>query len=88
MAITTKNGAVVADEQMEAMAAMFERGEWPEGRSRVVRGRPLLFGEELKAISFKVSARKVSALDGKAAAAGMSRSDYLRELVDKDLTSA
>lgn len=88
MAITTKNGVVITDEQMEALADMFERGEWPEGESRVVRGRPRMFGDELQSVTFKAPQRKVSALDRKAAEAGMSRSDYLRRLVDRDLARA
>ena len=88
MAITTKNGVVITDEQMEALADMFERGEWPEGESRVVRGRPRMFGDELQSVTFKAPRRKVSALDRKAAEAGMSRSDYLRRLVDRDLARA
>ena len=88
MSITTKNGSFVTEEQMEAVAEAFERGEWPEGETRIVRGRPRMFDEKLRSVSFKETGRKISALDRKASAAGMSRSDYLRKLVDQDLATA
>jgi predicted DNA binding CopG/RHH family protein len=47
-----------------------------------------MFGEELQSVTFKVPARKVEAIDRKAARLDVSRSDYLRSLVDKDLATA
>ncbi len=88
MPITTKNGSVVSDEQLEALAEMFERGEWPAGETRVVRGRPLKFGEELASVTFKIPRRELSEVDARAKHEGMSRSDYLRRLVDRDLALA
>lgn len=88
MPITTKNGSVVSDEQLEALAEMFERGEWPVGETRVVRGRPLKFGEELASVTFKLPRRELSEVDARAKHEGMSRSDYLRRLVDRDLALA
>ena len=67
---------------------MFERGEWPAGETRVVRGRPLKFGEELAAVTFKIPRRELSEVDARAKHEGMSRSDYLRRLVDRDLALA
>lgn len=88
MSITTKNGSVVSDEQLEALAEMFECGEWPEGETRIVRGRPLKFGEELASVTFKIPRRELSEVDARAKHEGMSRSDYLRRLVDRDLALA
>ena len=85
MSIVTKNGVELTDELMEQIAEAFERGEWPGTESRVVQGRPLMLGEKLRSVSFKVPSRKVDALDQKAARLDMSRSDYLRHLVDSDL---
>jgi hypothetical protein len=85
MSITTKNGVILTDEMMEQIAEAFERGEWPGTESQIIRGRPLMFGEELQSVTFKASARKVAALDQKAATFDMSRSDYLRRLLDNDL---
>jgi hypothetical protein len=85
MSITTKNGITLTDEMMEQIAEAFEHGEWPGTESRIVQGRPLMFGEELQSVTFKAPARKVAALDQKAATLDMSRSDYLRRLLDNDL---
>ena len=88
MGLITKNGIELTDEMIEQIAEAFERGEWPGGESRIVQGRPLMFGEELQSVTFKVPIRKVAALDRKAAGLDMSRSDYLRRLLDEDLASA
>lgn len=88
MPITTKNGSVVSDEQLEALAEMFERGEWPEGQTRILRGRPLKLGEELASVTFKIPRRELTEVDARAQNEGISRSDYLRRLVDRDLALA
>lgn len=84
----TSNGTAFTDEQLEEMAQMFERGEWPEGVTCIVRGRPLKFGEELASVTFKLPQRKLIEVDGRAKKEGISRSDYLRRLVDRDLAPA
>jgi len=88
MGIKTKSGIELTDEMIEQIANAFERGEWPGTKSRIVQGRPLLLGEELQSITFKAPTRKVAALDRKAASLDMSRSDYLRRLLDEDLAMA
>jgi len=59
MGITTKNGVGLTDEMMEQIAEAFERGEWPGSESKIVQGRPLMLGEELQSVTFKVPVRKV-----------------------------
>lgn len=86
--ITTKNGSVVSDEQLEALAEMFESGEWPAGETRIVRGRPLKLGEELTSVTFRIPRRELTEMDARAKDEGISRSDYLRRLVDRDLALA
>lgn len=87
MAVTTKNGTVFTDEQLEELADMFERGEWPAGHSRVVRGRPLKLGEELASVTFRLPRRELAEVDARAKSNGMTRSDYLRHLVDAELAT-
>ena len=48
----------------------------------------LKFGEPLQFVGFKDTPQKVAAMDERASKLGMSRSDYLRSLVRKDLASA
>jgi hypothetical protein len=79
----------VSSEEIERLAAPWEAGEVvgkPSGE--IIVGRPLKFGEELRPIGFKETAHKIDAIDRRAAALGMKRSDYLRWVVDKDLATA
>ena len=55
---------------------------------QIIVGRPLKFGEPLQFVGFKDTPQKVAAMDERASKLGMSRSDYLRSLVRKDLASA
>lgn len=88
MGIKTKSGIELSNEDLENIAEMFERGEWPEGESGVVVGRPLKLGEELRSVTFRVPVRKVDEIDKRASELNMSRSDYLRRLVDEDLKTS
>ena len=85
MGVVTKNGMVISDEQLEHIAEQFERGEWPEGETRIVRGRPHLFEEALKSVTYTDTASEIAAMDARAARLGLSRSEYLRALVRRDL---
>ncbi|MCL2806929.1 MAG: CopG family transcriptional regulator [Coriobacteriia bacterium] len=88
MSIKTKNGVELTDEMIEQIAKSFERGEWPGAKSKIVQGRPLMLGEDLQSVTFRVPIKKVAALDKRAASLSMSRSDYLRSLLDNDLLLA
>lgn len=90
----------VSDEEMEARFGVtgaqlreyeeiFARGELPgEPLPIKRRGRPLKFGEEMQFIGFKEPQATVSNMDMRASDLGMSRSDYLRHLVEQDLRAA
>lgn len=51
-------------------------------------GRPPLFDEPMQQVSFKETTDKVRAIDRRAGELGMRRSEYLRQLVDNDLSCA
>lgn len=78
---------ITADD-IERFSLPWEAGE-VEGIAAgpIIVGRPLKFGEELRPIGFKETPRKIDAIDKRATALGMKRSDYLRWLVDKDLSA-
>lgn len=89
MGITTKKGNYISDEQIEEWAEACERGEYPgKPTGEIIVGRPLKFGEEMKPVTFKETESKVVAINARAADLDMSRSDYLRWLVDQDLRTA
>ena len=83
-----KDGTIVPDSVIEEIADAFERGEWPGSETRILRGRPLKLGEQLQSVTYKDTVTRVSAMDRRAGDLGMSRSDYLRSLVGKDLAQA
>ncbi len=72
--------------KMEEEAAKGVLPGKPNGSIAV--GRPLMFGEELKPVTFKEPTRKIEAIDARALSLGLSRSDYLRSLVEADLALA
>ena len=76
----------VTDCQIAKWSKAAERGEYPGvPQGEIIVGRPLLFGEELKPVTFKEPKTRIIAIDARAKSLNMSRSDYLRSLVDKDL---
>ena len=60
----------------------------PSGPVVTGPGRPMKFGEEMRQVGFKEPLSRVALIDSRAAQLGLKRSDYLRELVDKDLAAA
>lgn len=75
----------MAASEVEALASDAEKGILHGEVRKVVMGRPLMFGEEMKQISFKEPVCKIDAIDMRASQLGMKRSDYLRYLIDEDL---
>ena len=64
------------------------RGELPGEPGTVSAGRPLKVGTALRMVGYKEVPETVEAIDRRAGSLGMTRSDYLRDLVRKDLASA
>lgn len=79
----------VTDEQLDAWEEDAAQGIFHgEPRGEVVVGRPLMFGQEMRQVGFKEPMRKIEAIDLRAKQLEMTRSDYLRHLVDEDLKLA
>lgn len=72
--------------EMEESADAYDRGEWPEGR-KTLMGRPLIRGSRLKSITYRDTEETIAQMEERAAHLNMSRSDYLRWLVEKDLAT-
>jgi len=76
----------VTARQIEEWSEAADRGDYPGvPKGGVIVGRPLLFNEELKPVTFKEPKTRILAIDERAKSLNMSRSDYLRSLVEKDL---
>ena len=79
----------VTEEQLDAWAEACERGEYPgKPTGEILVGRPLKFGEDMEPITFKETKSRIVAINERAAELDLSRSDYLRMLIDKDLERA
>lgn len=75
-----KSGKTLTDEEIEAMAEAFERGDYPGSWSGEVRvGRPRLSPEPLDVISFKAPHSAALAIKQAAEREGTSRSAFLRQ---------
>jgi len=76
----------ITAEQIKEWSDAIDLGEFPgTPKGKILVGRPRLFGDELKPVTFKEPLTKITAIDARAASLEMSRSDYLRYLVDNDL---
>ena len=79
-------GTTEAD--LEAEIDSFEKGEWDSADYGEPKfGRPLAFGEPMRPVTFKETESTIRKMDDRAASQGKSRSDYLRDLVKRDLAA-
>jgi len=88
MGYKKKDGSIISDEWMDATAAAAERGVLPGVvvATQAGAGRPKLYkDDELTTISFRLPQSRVRAIDSAIKQQGESRSQFLREAVDKAL---
>ena len=76
--------ADVAD--IERSSELYASGEWLSGKTRI--GYPRTLAGETVSITFRDSIETRDAIDAKASRENKSRSDYLRDLVARDLATA
>jgi hypothetical protein len=89
MGYKKKDGTVITDEWMDALAEAAEKDRLPGAvlSTETHAGRPRMYGDdELKTISFRLPLSRISAIERAAKHKGKSRSDFLRDAVDKALT--
>ena len=75
----------VTDEQLDFLAADYESGDWKGRLGPVVQGRPRLYEEEMRTVSFRIPASRLQAIDAHAERNGKSRSEFLRQAIDDAL---
>ena len=78
----------ISAERLDAIDEQASRGVLPGESGPVSAGRPLKFGTALKMVGYKEVPETVEAIDRRASSLGMTRSDYLRNLVRQDLAHA
>lgn len=83
-----KNGTVVDDDTLEAMAAEWESGAWEGHVENVVVGVPKeAADDEMTVVSFRMPKTRVDAVDAAAARLGVSKSEFYRRAVDRELAA-
>lgn len=76
----------MTEDEMDAIAAEYESDNWDASSlGKVAMGRPTLYDQPMRSVTFKEYAPTVVKIDLRAESLGMSRSDYIRGLIDRDL---
>lgn len=87
MAFKTASGRALSDADLDAMAAEYEQGSWSEPESKVSPGRPKLYEEDMETVSFRLPRSRVDAVEAAAKREGISKSEFYRRAIDKELLS-
>ncbi len=90
-AYTAANGQVVADEMIDTWCESYEHGEFPDGEHTVggiVHGRPPLSSEGTVTLSVKIPLGMKEAIRRRAAAEGMTPSEFARAALSEKLLAA
>jgi len=85
MEVKTINGIVLHDDDFDRLAEEFENGTWSGHSGKVVLGRPKIMNEELVNVTFRIPQSRLIALERAVKNKGKTRSEYLREALDKAL---
>jgi hypothetical protein len=88
MGYKKKDGTVVTDDWMDTIAEAAEKDRLPGVilSTETHAGRPRMYDDdELKTISFRLPLSRISAIERAAKRKGESRSEFLRDAVDKAL---
>ena len=88
MNVRTNDGHTISDTQFEQWALAAEHGKYPGRRGKIVVGRPPLSDEELMTVTFKAQPSMIASLDARAKREGVTRSELLRQAVERELASA
>ena len=74
---------------MNEIGEKFEKDSWDEKTyKKVFVGRPSLGAGETKTMTFKIPASTLFQVETKATSLGVSRSQYVRDLINRDLMIA
>lgn len=84
MEFRTASGKIIGDAEFEDMAKDYELGAWT-GTGEVTIGRPKLYGEDMETVSFRIPRSRVVAVEAVTERLGISKSDFYRLAVDREL---
>lgn len=86
MAYKTNSGKDIADADLDAMAEEYEQGTWA-GVGKISPGRPRIYEEDMETVSFRLPKSRIAAVDAYTKRAGISKSQFFRDAIDKALLS-
>lgn len=86
--VMTSAGTVITEEMLEEMGEAAEKGEYPGTPGTFVTrpGRPRLADEDLRTMGFRAPESLVVAFERKAREHGQTKSERLRDLVERDVS--
>jgi hypothetical protein len=85
--VITSTGTEITDDTLERLAAEWEGDIWEGHLTDISVGRPRIMGEELVNLTFRVPKSRLAIIEAMARRKGETRSEYLREAIDKALTA-
>jgi Arc/MetJ-type ribon-helix-helix transcriptional regulator len=92
MEYKTKSGYTITDEDIEKIGQAIERGEYPGRPGKIIvapPGRPPICpGGDLVTVAFKVPKSYRDKLDKQAKRRNKTRSEFMREVLEKAITAS
>ena len=82
---TAYNGVELTDELLDSMAKEYENGTWSGHDGEIHSGRPRFGVEKLIPIPLKIAPSTLAAIDQMAADSDETRSETLRQVIDRGL---
>jgi hypothetical protein len=84
---TLKGDVAAAGEVFDRLAEEWERDTWKGQLTDISVGRPRITGDELVNVTFRVPRTRLDVLEAVAKQAGKTRSEYLRDALDRALVA-
>ncbi|MDI9590072.1 MAG: ribbon-helix-helix protein, CopG family [Acidobacteriota bacterium] len=88
MAGKAHDGTELTDELLDSMAKEYEDGTWPGHVGEVHAGRPRFGAERLVPVTIKIAPSVLAAIDQFAANGDETRSEAMRQIIDRGLAKA
>lgn len=76
------SGATVTDEDFERWATELEDDAWENAFHEIRIGRPPISAEELGSVTFKAPKSRIAAMEERAKAEGVSKSQFMRRAME------
>jgi hypothetical protein len=76
----------MSEKQLDTLAEEYENDTWDSSHlGKVIVGRPSISNEEVRPVTFKLPVSRISAMDTISRQRGETRSEFLRDAVEKAL---